>query len=107
MRGKGSKTHTAGPGLFIDSSRQLEFLEKSVEQRVREEQRVECLGLTFKSDEARRAYFLEKLCEKLKDPEFRKIEDFPIGDKTYPLSDPTSHPASCCSDRDRLAGEFS
>ena len=40
---------------------------------------VECLGRTFESDEARRACFLEKLREKLKDPEFRKIEGFPIG----------------------------
>jgi DNA modification methylase/transposase-like protein len=40
---------------------------------------VECLGLTFPNDEARRSYFLEKLREKLKDPVFRKIESFPIG----------------------------
>ena len=41
---------------------------------------VECLGMTFPSEEARRAYFLEKLREKLKDPTFRKIDGFPIGD---------------------------
>ena len=41
---------------------------------------VECLGMTFESDEKRREYFLEKLREKLKDPEFRKIEGFPIGE---------------------------
>jgi len=40
---------------------------------------VECLGMTFENDEKRREYFLEKLREKLKDPEFRKIEGFPIG----------------------------
>ena len=34
---------------------------------------VECLGMTFENDEKRREYFLEKLREKLKDPEFRKI----------------------------------
>lgn len=40
---------------------------------------VECLGMTFPNDEARRDYFIQKLREKLKDPEFRKIEGFPIG----------------------------
>ena len=40
---------------------------------------VECLGITFPDDAARRAYFLDKLREKLKDPEFRQIEGFPIG----------------------------
>jgi DNA modification methylase len=51
---------------------------------------VECLGMTFPNDEARRAYFTEKLREKLKDPEFRKIEGFPIGEDEdiLALSDP-------------------
>jgi len=40
---------------------------------------VTCLGITFQSDEERRKYFLEKLREKLQDPEFRKIEGFPLG----------------------------
>ena len=35
---------------------------------------VECLGITFENDKKRREYFLNKLCKKLKDPEFRKIE---------------------------------
>ena len=39
---------------------------------------VECLGMTFENDEERREYFVERLREKLKDPEFRKIEGFPI-----------------------------
>ena len=38
---------------------------------------VECLGMTFPNDDTRRKHFLEKLQEKLKDPEFRKIEGFP------------------------------
>ena len=38
---------------------------------------VECLGMTFPNDQARCEYFLGKLKEKLKDPEFRKIEGFP------------------------------
>ncbi|EBN0073480.1 site-specific DNA-methyltransferase, partial [Salmonella enterica subsp. enterica serovar Virchow] len=40
---------------------------------------VTCLGKTFANDQARREYFLALLAEKLKDPEFRKIEGFPIG----------------------------
>lgn len=40
---------------------------------------VECLGLPFPSEDARRAYFLEKLREKLKDLAFRKTEGFPKG----------------------------
>src|SRR5437764_14843335 len=56
---------------------------------------VECLGLTFESDEARRAYFLEILREKLRDPEFRKIEGFPSGDDKdiLALSDPPYYTA--------------
>ncbi len=50
------------------------------EQDTKVHRSVECLGLTFDSDEARRAHFLEILREKLRDPEFRKIEGFPIGD---------------------------
>ncbi|HDM8173911.1 TPA: DNA methylase [Vibrio harveyi] len=40
---------------------------------------VECLGMTFESDEARRTHFTDLLRDKLKDPEFRAIEGFPIG----------------------------
>ncbi len=40
---------------------------------------VECLGQTFPNEEARREHFQAILREKLKDPEFRKIEGFPIG----------------------------
>ncbi len=56
---------------------------------------VECLGITFESDEKRREYFLEKLREKLKDPEFRKIEGFPIGsdEDILALSDPPYYTA--------------
>ncbi|EPV8582708.1 DNA methyltransferase [Morganella morganii] len=38
-----------------------------------------CLGKTFANDQERREYFLALLAEKLKDPEFRKIEGFPVG----------------------------
>jgi DNA-directed RNA polymerase subunit RPC12/RpoP/predicted RNA methylase len=40
---------------------------------------IECLGVKFPSDQARRAYFLKLLAEKLKDPMFRKQEGFPKG----------------------------
>ena len=65
------------------------------EQDTNVQKSVECLGLTFDSDEARRAYFLEILREKLKDPEFRKIEGFPIGDDEdiLALSDPPYYTA--------------
>ncbi|MDR2407717.1 MAG: hypothetical protein LBE13_06365, partial [Bacteroidales bacterium] len=40
---------------------------------------VTCLGKTFAGDEERRSYFTEELRKRLADPEFRKIEGFPIG----------------------------
>ena len=51
---------------------------------------IECLGVSFDSDQKRREYFLDKLREKLRDPEFRKIEGFPIGsdEDILALSDP-------------------
>jgi len=56
---------------------------------------VECLGLTFSNDEDRRKYFRNKLKEKLKDPEFRKIEGFPKGsdEDILNLSDPPYYTA--------------
>ncbi|HBP90843.1 MAG TPA: DNA methylase [Nitrospiraceae bacterium] len=56
---------------------------------------VECLSMTFPNDEERRKHFLEKLREKLKDPEFRKIEGFPIGadEDILALSDPPYYTA--------------
>ncbi len=56
---------------------------------------VTCLGLTFKNDEARRAHFAEELRKKLQDPEFRKIEGFPIGEDKdiLALSDPPYYTA--------------
>lgn len=46
---------------------------------------VECLGMTFESEEARRAHFLKKLEEKL--PELRKRPDFPLGSDGGPAAD--------------------
>ncbi|SCX35216.1 DNA methyltransferase [Agrobacterium rosae] len=56
---------------------------------------VTCLGITFANDNERRTYFTEKLREKLKDSEFRKVEGFPIGsdEKILNLSDPPYYTA--------------
>ncbi|WP_020614469.1 DNA methyltransferase [Sediminispirochaeta bajacaliforniensis] len=56
---------------------------------------VECLGKTFQNDEERRNYFTELLREKLKDPEFRSIEGFPLGEDEdiLALSDPPYYTA--------------
>ena len=56
---------------------------------------VTCLGMTFPNDEERRKHFLGILREKLKDPEFRKIEGFPIGsdEDILALSDPPYYTA--------------
>jgi DNA modification methylase len=56
---------------------------------------VECLGMTFPDDNARRKHFLGILREKLNDPEFRKIEGFPIGtdEDILALSDPPYYTA--------------
>ena len=65
------------------------------EEFIRNNEPVECLGMTFENDEKRREYFLEKLRENLKDPEFRKIEGFPIGkdEDILNLSDPPYYTA--------------
>jgi DNA modification methylase/rubredoxin len=54
-----------------------------------------CLGITFPNSEARRAHFTEELRKKLQDPEFRKIEGFPIGsdEDILNLSDPPYYTA--------------
>ena len=56
---------------------------------------VTCLGMTFQNDEMRQEYFLDKLRKKLEDPEFRKIEGFPIGkdEDILALSDPPYYTA--------------
>lgn len=56
---------------------------------------VECLGKTFPSDEARREHYLKLLAEKLRDPEFRKIEGFPVAsdEVILTLSDPPYYTA--------------
>ena len=81
--------------LFAPDQRDL--FEKSHEERLEEEKvkQVECLGLTFSNDEERRKHFLGLLRDRLKDPEFRKIEGFPIGsdEDILALSDPPYYTA--------------
>jgi len=76
--------------LFIEESGQLRLLDKSAEQQAIEGGEVTCLGKTFPNDDARREYFLERLREKLQDPEFRKTPGFPNGtdEAILELSDP-------------------
>jgi DNA modification methylase len=56
---------------------------------------VTCLGMEFENDDARREYFSEELKRKLADPDFRKIEGFPIGEDEdiLKLSDPPYYTA--------------
>lgn len=51
---------------------------------------VKCLGMTFESEDARRAHFLRLLREKLQDPDFRSTPGFPNGrdEDILRLSDP-------------------
>lgn len=73
------------------------------QQSLFKEQRIEtldsgpetCLGKEFPNSEARRAHFTEELRKKLHDPEFRKIEGFPIGsdEDILNLSDPPYYTA--------------
>ncbi|MCX5855669.1 MAG: DNA methyltransferase [Deltaproteobacteria bacterium] len=81
--------------LFYEN--QQDIWEKSYEEELEEQRskQVDCLGMTFLNDEERWKHFLEKLREKLKDPEFRKIEGFPIGadEDILALSDPPYYTA--------------
>ncbi|MCF4150286.1 site-specific DNA-methyltransferase [Dethiosulfovibrio sp. F2B] len=65
------------------------------EEVVSDDGPVKCLGLEFENDDARRAHFTEELRKKLQDPEFRKIEGFPIGEDEdiLKLSDPPYYTA--------------
>lgn len=87
----------ARPSESLFATQQLELFEKSYQEKIEQEKNkpVECLGMTFPNDEARRIYFLEKLREKLKDPDFRKIEGFPIGsdEDILSMSDPPYYTA--------------
>lgn len=60
------------------------------DQESRPSTKVECLGMTFDSEEDRRGYFLTRLQEKLRDPEFRNTPGFPKGsdEAILRMSDP-------------------
>jgi DNA modification methylase len=78
--------NTMKPGDELDLGHNIETIDDGP---------VECLGKNFENDQARREYYLELLAEKLKDPEFRKIEGFPIGEDEdiLELSDPPYYSA--------------
>ena len=88
---------TIRPSKQFSVSVQKDLFEKTYEEDLQEKnnESVICLGMTFPNDEERRKYFLEKLREKLTDPEFRKIEGFPIGEDEdiLALSDPPYYTA--------------
>ncbi|MEA2084021.1 MAG: DNA methyltransferase, partial [Thermodesulfobacteriota bacterium] len=75
--------------------KQESLFDSQLETQNSQLQPVECLGIEFPNGEARRAYFLEKLADRLRDPEFRKIEGFPIGEDEdiLALSDPPYYTA--------------
>jgi 16S rRNA G966 N2-methylase RsmD len=56
---------------------------------------VECLGMKYPDDNARRTHFLKLLTEKLKDPAFRAQEGFPMGtdEAILAMSDPPYYTA--------------
>jgi 16S rRNA G966 N2-methylase RsmD/predicted RNA-binding Zn-ribbon protein involved in translation (DUF1610 family) len=56
---------------------------------------VECLGMTYPSDDARREHFMKLLAERLQDPAFRAQEGFPKGtdDAILAMSDPPYYTA--------------
>ena len=87
------KKQTSPSTLFIPADGQLRLIDKTAEQKELEKGQVECLGMTFESDEARRTYFLEKLKEKL--PELRQRPDFPLAEDEdiLRLSDPPYYTA--------------
>lgn len=57
--------------------------------------KAKCLGKLFENEDARRTHYLELLAEKLRDPEFRKTEGFPLGsdEDILALSDPPYYTA--------------
>jgi DNA modification methylase len=77
----------------LRTSKQTSFFEGDKETKTSAP--VECLGMTFENDEARKEYFTKELRKKLKEPEFRAIEGFPIGtdEDIIALSDPPYYTA--------------
>lgn len=83
--------------IFRDLSGEQDLFEKSNERELAAKRNapVTCLGKKFPNDDARRKYFLDELAKKLKDPKFRKIEGFPVGEDEdiLALSDPPYYTA--------------
>lgn len=81
--------------MFRDPSGQTDFFEKSLEEELEMQNlnEVQCLGVKFQDDEARRTFFLKKLREKLRD--MHCIAGFPIGsdEDILSLSDPPYYTA--------------
>ncbi|WP_048159305.1 DNA methyltransferase [Methanosarcina sp. WWM596] len=77
----------------MNEQRTLDF--DNTQAATQRSSKLTCLGITFENEEERRNYFTEKLREKLQDPEFRKIEGFPIGsdEDILALSDPPYYTA--------------
>jgi 16S rRNA G966 N2-methylase RsmD len=92
---KRSKRDSSTGRLFSEPQR--DFFDKSAEEAAQEgaTTTIECLGMTFESEEARREFFLDQLREKLADPEFRAIPGFPVApdDVILRLSDPPYYTA--------------
>jgi DNA modification methylase len=80
-------------GLFKDETLFDESYEAELEAK--RNAPVTCRGIAFENDKERRKHFTDKLREKLQDPEFRKIEGFPIGrdEDILNLSDPPYYTA--------------
>src|SRR6267143_5623674 len=97
MSPKNTKTRGSSRRLFRDPSGQVEIFEKSVEEEVedRANRAVKCFGQTFANDNARRDHYLEILRERLKEPDFKQIEGFPVGsdEDILRLSDPPYYTA--------------
>ena len=75
-----NNTMTPGSGFDLDNPNQQDT----------DNGPVECLGKNFANDAERREHYLAILAKKLKDPEFRKTEGFPIAEDEdiLELSDP-------------------
>lgn len=91
------KQSDSATSMLQDSSEEQDLFEKSNEKELEAKRNapVTCLGKKFPNDDARRKHFLDELAKKLKDPKFRKIEGFPVGEDEdiLALSDPPYYTA--------------
>jgi 16S rRNA G966 N2-methylase RsmD len=84
------------PTLQIFSKAQSNLFKESAEEQAESGARpVECLGMTFESDAARRTHFIRLLREKLQDPGFSNTPGFPNGgdEAILRMSDPPYYTA--------------